>query len=78
MVDERAHGGHCRLLAPCRHPRETQGPVVLQAVPVWVQGVPPPVLWNLDRDVVRGGRNVTAASDEGGNVLGQPPPGLQG
>ena len=29
VVDERAHEGHGGLLAPCRHLREPQGPVVL-------------------------------------------------
>ena len=31
-MDKRAHEGHRRLLAPCRHPCEPQGPVVLQPV----------------------------------------------
>ena len=29
VVDERAHEGHRRQLAPCPHPREPKGPVVL-------------------------------------------------
>ena len=37
MVDECAHEGHRCLLAPRWHPRETQGPVILQAVPRGVE-----------------------------------------
>ena len=45
----------------------------MQAVPGGVEGVPRPVLRDQDRDVVQVARGVRVVSDEGGNVLGQPP-----
>ena len=53
MVDECTHEGHCCLLAPRWYPCEPQGPVILQAVPRGVKGVPRPVLRDLDGDVVQ-------------------------
>ena len=53
MVDECTHEGHRCLLALRWHPCEPQGPVILQAVPRGVEGVPRPVLRDLDRDVVQ-------------------------
>ena len=52
-MDECTHEGHRCLLAPRWHPCEPQGPVILQAVPRGVEGVPRPVLRDLDRDVVQ-------------------------
>ena len=40
MVDECTHEGHRCLLALRGHSREPQGPVILQAVPRGVEGVP--------------------------------------
>ena len=73
MVDECAHEGHRCLLAPHWHPREPQGPVILQAVPRGVLGVSRPVLRDLDRDVVQVARGVGVVGDEGGDVLRHPP-----
>ena len=58
MAEECAHEGNCCLRAPCRHPCKPQGPVILQAVPGGVKGVPRPVLRALDRDVVQVVRGV--------------------
>ena len=73
MVDECTHKGHCCLLAPRWHPCEPQGPVLLQAVPRGVEGVPRPVLRDLDRDVVQVACSVGVVGDERGNVLRRPP-----
>ena len=52
-MDECTQEGHRCLLAPHWHPCEPQGPVILQAVPRGVEGVPRTVLRDLDRDVVQ-------------------------
>ena len=69
MVKECAHEGHGCLLAQRWHPREPQGPVILQAVPGGVEGLSHPVLRDLDHDVVQVARSVGAFGDEGGDVL---------
>ena len=63
MVDECAREGHCCLLAPGWHPREPQGPVILQPAPRGVEGVLRPVLRDLDRDVVQVARRVGVVGD---------------
>ena len=60
MVGERAHKGHRCLLAPCSHPCEPQGQVVLQAVSGGTEGVRRPVLRDMDGDVVHVPRGVSA------------------
>ena len=75
MVDEYTHEGHRCLLAPRWHPCEPQGPVILQAVPRGVEGVPRPVLRDLDRDVVQVACSVGVVGDERGDVLRRPPEG---
>ena len=72
-MDECTHEGHRCLLAPHWRPCEPQAPVILQAVPRGVEGVPRPVLRDLDRDVVQVARGVRVVGDEGGDVLRQPP-----
>ena len=74
VVDECTHEGHCCLLALRWHPCEPQGPVILQAVPQGVEGVPRPVLRDLDRGVVQVARGVGVVGDERGDVLRHPPP----
>ena len=69
MVDECAHEGHRSLLAPRWHPREPQGPVILQAVPRGLKGVSRPAPCDLDRDVVQVARGIGVVGDEGGDVL---------
>ena len=72
MVDECTHEGH-RCLLPLRwYPCGPQGPVILQAVPRGVEGVPRPVLRDLDLDVVQVARGVGVVGDEGGYVLCHP------
>ena len=73
MVDECAHEGHRCLLALRWHSRESQGPVILQAVPRGVEGLSRPVLCDLDRDVVQVARGVGVVGDEGGEVLRHSP-----
>ena len=73
VVDECTHEGHSCLLAPGWHPCEPQGPVILQAVPRGVKGVPRPVLRDLDGDVVQVARSVRVVGDERGDVLCHPP-----
>ena len=73
MVDERTHEGHSCLLAPRWYPCEPQGPVILQAVPRGVEGVPRPVSRDLDRDVVQVARGVGVIGGERGDVLCRPP-----
>ena len=68
-MDKRAHEGPCCLLAPRSHPRESQCPVILQAVPRGVEGVLRPVLRDLDRDVVQVARGVGVVGDEGVDIL---------
>ena len=65
-MDECTHEGHRCLLAPRCEP---QGPVILQAVPPGVEGVPCPVFRDLDCDVVQVARGVGVVGDERGNVL---------
>ena len=72
-MDECTHEGHRCLLAPRWYPCEPEGPVILQAVPRGVEGVPRPVLRNPDRDVVQVVRGVGVVGDERGDVLCQPP-----
>ena len=73
MVDERAHEDHrCRLALRC-HPRKPQGPVIVQAVPRGVEGLPRPVLCDLDGDVVHVARGVGVVSDEAGDILRHSP-----
>ena len=72
VVDECTHEGHRCLLAPRGHPCEPQGPVILQAVPRSVEGVPCPVLRYLDRDVVQVACSVGVVGDERGDVLRHP------
>ena len=48
------------------------GPIVLQAVPRGIEGVPRPVPCYLDGDVIQVPRAVRVVSDEGGNVLVHP------
>ena len=78
MVDKHAHKGHRCLLAPRWHPRESQGTVILQAVPRGVEGVPRPVLSDLDPDVVKVPRSVGIVGDEGGDILRHSPQGSPG
>ena len=73
MVDKCAHKGHRCLLAPRWHSRESQGPVILQAVPRGVERVSRPVLRDLDRDVVQPAQGVGVVGDEGGDVLRHSP-----
>ena len=73
MVDECTHEGHRCLLAPRWPPCEAQGPVILQAVPRGVEGVPRRVLRDLDRDVVQVACSVGVVGDERGDVLRHPP-----
>ena len=72
-MDECTHEGNRCLLAPRWHPCEPQGPVILQAVPRGVEGVPRPVLRDLDRDVVQVARSVGVVGDERGDVTASPP-----
>ena len=72
-MDECTHEGHRCLLAPRWQRCEPQGPVILQAVPQGVEGVPRPVLRVLDRDVVQVACSVGVVGDERGDVLRQPP-----
>ena len=72
-MDESTREGHRCLLAPRWHPCEPQGPVILQAVPRGVEGVPRPVLRYLDRDVVQVACSVGVVGDERGDVLRHPP-----
>ena len=73
MSDECTHEGHRCPLAPRWYPCEPRGPVILRAVPRGVQGVPRPVLRDLDRDVVQEARGVGVVGDERGDVLCHPP-----
>ena len=73
MVDECTHEGHRCLLAPRWHPCEPQGPVILQAVPPGVEGVPRPILRDLARDVVQVACSVRVVGDERSDVLRHPP-----
>ena len=68
-MDECTHEGHRCLLAMRWHPCETQGPVILQAVPRGVKGVPRPVLRDLDRDVGQVACGVGVLGDERGDIL---------
>ena len=72
MVDECFHEGHRCLLAPRWHPCEPKGPVILQAVVRGVEGVPRPVLRDLDCHVVQVARGVGVVGDERGDVLRHP------
>ena len=72
MVDECTHKGHCCLLAPRWHPCEPRGPVILQAVPRGVEGVPRRVFRDLDRDVVQVACSIGVVGDERGDVLRRP------
>ena len=72
-MDGCTHEGHCCLLAPCWHPCEPQGPVILQAGPRGVDGVPRSVFRDLDRHVVQVARSVGVVGDERGDVLCRPP-----
>ena len=78
MVDECTHEGHCCLLAPGWYPCEPQDPVILQAVPRGVEGVPRPVLRDLDNDVVQVARGVGVVGNGRGDVLCQAPRGSPG
>ena len=73
MVDECTHEGHRCLLAQRWHPCEPQVPVILQAVPRRVEGVPCPVLRDLDCGVVQVPRGVGVVGDENGDILPHPP-----
>ena len=73
MVEECTHEGHRCLLAPRWHSCEPQGPVILQAVSRGVEGVPRPVICDLDGDVVQVARSVGVVGDERGDVLRHPP-----
>ena len=68
-MDECTHEGHRCLLAPRWHLCEPQGPVILQALPRGVEGVPRLVLRDLDRDVVQVACSVGVVGDERGDVL---------
>ena len=72
-MDECAHEGHRCLLAPCCHPCEPQGPVILQAIPRGLDVLSRPVLPALDRDGVQVARGVGVVADGGGDVLRHPP-----
>ena len=72
-MEECTHEGHRCLLAPCWYPCEPQGPGILQVVLRGVEGVPRPVLRNLDRDVVKVACGVGVIGDERGDVLCHPP-----
>ena len=73
VVDECAHEGHRCLLAPCWHPCEPQGVGILQAAPRGVEGVPRPVLCDLDRNAVQVARGGGVVGNERRNVLCHPP-----
>ena len=73
VADERALEGQRRLLATRWPPCESQGPVILQAVPRGIESVPRPVLRNLDCDVVQVARGVGVVGDEGGDILRNTP-----
>ena len=72
-MDECTHEGPRCLLAPRWHLCEHQGLVILQAVPRGVEGVPRPVLRDLDHDVVQVACSVGVVGDERGDVLRHPP-----
>ena len=78
MVDECTLQTHRCLLAPRWHPCEPHGLVILQAVLRGVEGVPRPVLRDLDRDLIQVARGVGVVGDERGEVLRQTPRGWPG